>query len=242
MIPARMESSRLPGKPLVDICGIPMIEHVFRRCRMATLLDEVFVVTDSLEIRDAVLRRGGRALMTGRHHETGTDRLAEAALRVECDVIVNIQGDEALVRPDHIDAAVAGLLSDPSADAAILVNSFAKYNSPSDIKVVLDDFSRVMYFSRSDIPSGARTTHPEMLKAYHVVPFRKSFLLEFSSWDKGRLEQVEFIEFMRILEHGRKLKAIKVESAAVSVDTTDDLELVRSQMETDPIFSIYRSS
>ena len=218
-----------------------MIEHVYHRCAMASALDEVYVATDSPEIRQAVETGGGRVIMTRSEHETGTDRIAEAALGLDCDVVVNIQGDEALLRPEHIDAAVQGLLADPEADAAILVNSFHKYNSPSDIKVVMDEAGRVMYLSRSDIPSSARTSQPEMLKAYHIVPFRKSFLLEYAGWEKGRLERIEYNEYLRILERGRKIRAIKVDSSAVSVDTPDDLEFVRAQMPNDPYFARYRN-
>lgn len=239
LIPARLASSRLPRKALVDICGHPMINHVYHRCAMATSLDAVYVATDSPAIRQAVEAEGGRVVMTRGDHETGTDRIAEAARGLECDVVVNIQGDEALVRPEHIDAAVRGLLADPRADAAILVNSFRKYGSPSDIKVVIDQANRVLYASRSDIPSSSRTPEPEMLKAYHVVPFRKNFLLEFSGWEKGRLERIEFNEYLRIVERGRKLLAVRVDSSAVSVDTPQDLDLVREQMPRDPYFARY---
>lgn len=240
LIPARLPSSRLPRKALVDICGLPMIMHVYHRCMMAESLDEIYVATDSAEIRQAVEARGGRVIMTRGDHETGTDRIAEAALGLDCDVVVNIQGDEALVRPEHIDVAVKGLLADPQAEVVILVNSFRKYNSPADIKVVLDEAGRVMYLSRSDIPSGERTPRPEMLKAYHVLPFRKSFLLEYAGWGKGRLERIEYIEHLRILERGRKILAVKVDSSAVSVDTPEDLEFVRAAMPTDSCFARYR--
>lgn len=240
LIPARLPSSRLPRKALADICGLPMIEHVYRRCLMASALDEVYVATDSPEIRRAVEAGGGRVIMTRGDHETGTDRIAEAVLGLDCDIAVNIQGDEALLRPEHIDAAVKGLQADPQADAVILVNVFHTHDSPSDIKVVVDETNRVMYLSRSDIPSGARTPRPDMLKAYHVVPFRRSFLLEYASWEKGRLERIEYNEYLRILERGRKLLAVKVDSSAVSVDTPEDLERVRAQMPTDPYFARYR--
>lgn len=240
MIPVRIESSRLPRKALADICGMAMIEHVYRRCAMSSRLDAVYVVTDSTEIRGVIERAGGTVLMTRRNHETGTDRIAEAAQSIDCDIVVNIQGDEALVRPEHIDAAVDGFVADPVADAAMLVNSFSKYNSPSDIKVVVNDAGFVMYLSRSDIPSSARTSSAPMLKAYHILPFRKSFLLEFASWDKGTLEQIEFIEHMRILERGRRLRAIPIESSALSVDTPEDLAFVCGQMTNDPYYPHYR--
>lgn len=241
-IPSRLQSSRLPRKALADICGLPMIVHVYRRCLLAKSLDEVFVATDSPEIRAEVERYGGKVVMTRGDHETGTDRIAEAAQNIDCGIVVNVQGDEALLRPEHIDAVVAGLRQDPEAQVALLVNPYGKRGSPSDIKAVLDERGYVMYLSRSDIPSDARTPSAEMLKAYHIVPFRKAFLLEYSRWEKGRLERIEFNEYLRILERGRKIRAVRVDSSAISVDTPEDLEFVRKQMARDPLFASYKSS
>jgi 3-deoxy-manno-octulosonate cytidylyltransferase (CMP-KDO synthetase) len=216
-----------------------MVVHVFRRCELAESLDDVFVATDSDEIRAAVEQYGGKSIMTSNHHENGTERMAEAARKIEADIFVNVQGDEALVKPEHIDAAVNALIQDESINVAILVNEFSKRNSPSDIKTVLDEKNNVMYLSRSDIPSDARTKNPRLLKAYHILPFRKDFLLEYADWGKGCLEQIEFHEHLRILEKGYTIRAVKVDSSAISVDTSSDLETVRKTMETDDLFSIY---
>lgn len=240
VIPVRLESARLPAKALADICGLPMVVHVMRRCRYAETLDDVVVATDSEEIRDVVEASGGRVVMTRPDHENGTERIAEAALSIEAEIIVNVFGDEALVNPASIDAVVGALVEDPSLGVGILVNPFEKRGSPSDIKVVLNDADEVMYLSRSDIPSSARTPGAPMLKAYHIVPFRRSFLLEYATWPAGRLETVEFHEHLRILERGHRMKAVRVESSAVSVDTPEDLEFVRAQMADDPLFPLYR--
>lgn len=239
LIPARLQSSRLPNKALADIRGLPMIVHVYKRCQLAQRLDDVYVATDSTEIRDVVLSYGGKVIMTGSHHETGTDRIAEAARNMDAEIVVNVQGDEALVNPHYIDRAVSALQDDPAVNVAILVNPFTKRNSPSDIKVVLDEAGDVMYFSRADIPSDARTPAPPLLKAYHIVPFRRKFLLQFTDWDKGVLERIEFNEYLRILEKGYRIRAVKVESDAVSVDTPEDLAYVRTKMESDPFFPLY---
>lgn len=239
LIPVRLESSRLPRKALADICGLPMIIHVVKRCLMARNLDEVYVATDSEEVREVVQAHGGKVLMTRSDHETGTDRIAEAAALLDADIVVNIQGDEALVNPNYVDKVVEALYSDPSVDVAILVNPYEKRNSPGDIKVVLNEHSDVMYLSREDIPSAARTATPPMLKAYHIVPFRRPFLLQYAEWEKGRLEQIEFNEYLRILEKGYRIRAVHVESDAISVDTATDLEFVRTKMPTDPFFSKY---
>ena len=239
IIPARLESSRLPGKALLDICGLPMIVHVFKRCEFAQSLDEVFVATDNDEICQVVEQYGGKVIMTSSHHENGTERIVEAAKNIDADIVVNVQGDEALVNPAHIDAAVNALIKDQNVNVAILVNEFSKRNSPSDIKTVLDEENNVMYLSRSDIPSDARTKNTPMLKAYHILPFRKEFLLKYASWGKGYLEQIEYHEHLRILEKGYKIRAVHVESSAISVDTEEDLKFVRNAMITDPLFQQY---
>jgi len=239
IIPARLESSRLPNKVLVDILGLPMIVHVFKRCLLAKSLDSVYVATDNIKIKEVVESYGGKVIMTSAAHQTGTDRIAEAAQDIDADIIVNVQGDEALVNPEYIDKAVDSLVNSFRADVAILVNPFNKKNSPSDIKVVLNEYDEIMYLSRTDIPSNARTDSPQMLKAYHIVPFRKDFLLQYAKWGKTELEQIEFNEYLRILEKSYKIQAVHVESDAVSVDTEQDLELVRSMMKMDKTAQLY---
>lgn len=239
ILPARIESSRLPRKALLDICGLPMIVHVYRRCLLARNLDEVYVATDSFEIKDTVEKYGGKVIMTSPDHQTGTDRIAEAAKDIKAEIIVNVQGDEALVNPLYIDKVVAELQNNSDINVGILVNPYSKKNSPSDIKVVLDKNNDVLYVSRSDIPSNSRFENPSMLKAYHIVPFRKKFLLLFTQLEKGILEVIEYNEYLRIIEHGFKIRAVHVESDAVSVDTIEDLEYVRTLMPKDVWFSQY---
>ena len=239
IIPARLESSRLPGKALLDICGLPMIVHVYKRCLLAKTLDKVYVATDNIEIKNCIKKYGGNVIMTSSLHETGTDRIAEAAQNINAEIIVNIQGDEALVNPLYIDKVVDELIINPDINAAMLVNPFNKKNSPSDIKVVLDNNNNVLYLSRSDIPSASRDNNSLLLKAYHIIPFRKNFLLKFANLPKGKLEKIEFNEYIRILEHGYKIRAVHVESDAVSVDTSEDLDYVRSKMPKDKWFHKY---
>ena len=239
IIPARLESSRLPNKVLADILGLPMIVHVFKRCSLAKSLDAVYVATDNNKIRKVVEQYGGEVIMTSAEHQTGTDRIAEAAQDIDADIVVNVQGDEALVNPEYIDKAVDSLVNSSGADVAILVNPFNKRNSPSDIKAVLNEHDEIMYLSRADIPSDARVNNPQMIKAYHIVPLRKDFLLKYAKWEKTELEQIEFNEYLRILEKGYKIQAVRVESDAVSVDTEQDLEFVRGKMKTDKVSQLY---
>ena len=240
ILPARLESSRLPRKALKDICGLPMIVHVYKRCLLSKKLDEVYVATDSFEIKEVVEKYGGKVIMTSSKHETGTDRIAEAALELDAEIIVNIQGDEALANPKYIDRVTNELIENPDINVGILVNSFSKKDSPSDIKVVLNKNNDVMYLSRSDIPSHSRSNNDSMLKAYHIVPLRKKFLLEFTQWEKGSLEKIESNEYLRILENGERIRAVHVESDAISVDTSEDLQYVREMMPYDFWFPQYK--
>ncbi|MBT5399814.1 3-deoxy-manno-octulosonate cytidylyltransferase [bacterium] len=241
IIPSRLESSRLPGKALLDICGLPMIIHVYKRCLLAKELDEVYVATDNKKIKNIVEGYGGKVIMTSPLHQTGTDRVAEAARAIKADIIVNVQGDEALLNPSYIDKAVTPLYNNPEINVSILVNKFSDKNSISDIKVVLNEKDEVMYFSRADIPSYARDENHSMLKAYHIVPFKRDFLLRYSCWDKSYLEQLEYNEYLRILEKGYKIKAVHVDSDAISVDTQNDLEIVCEKMKNDHYFSLYKN-
>jgi 3-deoxy-manno-octulosonate cytidylyltransferase (CMP-KDO synthetase) len=235
MIPARLESSRLPEKALIDIGGLPMVVHTFKRATFAANLDEVYVATDSDRIRQVVEEHGGNVLMTAKHHKTGSDRLAEACRTVECDIVVNIQGDEPLVRPDHIDAIVEPLIKDPSLLISVGVTPYTKKNSTSDIKAVLDLEGNIMYCSRTDLPSDARTPVDRMLKMSFIVPFRKHFLLQYASWEPTPLERIEYNEYLRVLEHGVKLRGVFVDDAKISVDTREDLAEVRDLMEKDTL-------
>lgn len=235
MIPARLQSSRLPEKALIDIGGLPMVVHTCKRAQLAKSLDEVYLVTDNEIIKQVGDSHGIKVFMTGTHHKSGSDRLAEACTFVDCDIVVNVQGDEPLVDPDHIDAIVAPLMDDPAIQISVGVTPYNKKNSHSDIKAVLDLEGNIMYCSRNDLPSDARSPVNEMLKMCFIVPFRKEFLLTYSRWEPTPLEIIEFNEYLRVLEHGIKIRAVPISEAKISVDTYDDLETVRRLMSQDKI-------
>ncbi|MFN3917689.1 MAG: 3-deoxy-manno-octulosonate cytidylyltransferase [Flavobacteriales bacterium] len=238
IIPSRLKSTRVPDKPLVDILGIPMIVHVYKRASLSSILDEVIVATDSKEIQSVVHRYRGKAVLTSDKHLNGTERIAEVAASMEADVFVLINGDEALLNPEHVKDSVDTLLHS-DADSSILVLDFYKKNSPGDFKVVLNAQSEVMYISRNDIPSDARNEVKSMLKAYHVLSFRKEFLMKYATMEKSPMEKIEDHEHLRIIENGFKLKAKKVESSSISVDTPDDLAYVRRVMPDDLFYLKY---
>ena len=235
MVPARLQSSRLPEKALIDLLGLPMVVHTCKRAELSRKLDAVYLVTDSERIRQAGEAHGIRVIMTGSHHPSGSDRLAEAAQYVDCDIIVNVQGDEPLVDPEHIDAIVTPLLNEPACQIAVGVTPFTKKNSFSDIKAVLDLRGDIMYCSRNDLPSDSRTPVNEMLKMCFIVPFRKEFLLRYAAWAPTPLETIEYNEYLRILEHGVKMRAVRVGDAKISVDTPADLEEVLQLIQADQI-------
>ena len=235
MIPARMQSSRLPDKAMVDIMGLPMIVHTCKRTQFARKLDDVYLATDSDIIRTVCEEHDIKVIMTGSHHPTGSDRLAEAAQTIDSDIIINVQGDEALVDPDHIDRIVQALIDNPDVEVSLGFTEYTKKNSASDIKAVLDLRGNVMYCSRTDLPSDTRTPVEIMKKLVFLVAFRTPFLLKYASWEPTPLETIEFNEYLRILEHGYKMMAVHTPGAKISVDTPGDLEYIRGLMETDQL-------
>jgi 3-deoxy-manno-octulosonate cytidylyltransferase (CMP-KDO synthetase) len=239
MIPVRLESSRLPEKALCDILGLPMVIHTLKRTQMAKTLDEVYVVTDSEVIKALVESHQGQVIMTSKVHQTGSDRLAEAAEHIEANIVVNIQGDEALVDPNHIDAGVKGLINS-KAKVSILLTQFSKKQSYGDIKAVVNLKNEIMYLSRNDIPSESRSPIEYSLKAYHVVSFRKDFLIKYAKLKQTPLEKIEYNEYLRVLENGYTIQGVIVESDTVSVDTDEDLKCVRKLMSADELFEVYK--
>lgn len=239
LIPSRLKSSRLENKALLDIHGLPMVVHVYRRALLSPVVEDVWVATDSRKILEAVEQHGGKALMTSESHLNGTERLAEAAEQIECDYVVLVNGDEALLNPEYIEVSVNALL-ESGADASILVNKFTRTDSPSDFKVVLNLAGDVMYISRGDIPCDARNPVSYRLKAYHLMTFKKEFLSVYAALEPSPMERIEDHEHLRIIENGYRIRAAMVDSTAVSVDTPADLDYVRDMMAEDRFFIQYR--
>ena len=235
IIPARYMSTRFPGKPLMDIEGLPMIIHTLKRTQLCKDLDDVIVATDTKEIFDVVESYGGKAVMTSEKHKTGTDRIAEAAKQISCDIVVNVQGDEPLVNPEHISMAIDPLLEDFSINVSTLLCKTSSYHDNTECKVVLDRYNNILYMGREDIPSRTFEMTVYLNKLYCILPFKKDFLLKFSLWEQTPLELIEHIEYLRILENGYKMRGVIVDSVAESVDTPENLELVRKLMKKDRI-------
>lgn len=246
IIPARMGSSRFPGKPMADICGMPMIGHVYKRVKMSTLLNEVYVATCDKEIYDYVESIGGKAVMTSDCHERCSDRCAEAMLKIEektgakCDIMVMVQGDEPLTFPQMIDEAVAPMIADKTILITNLVadiNSLEEFENPNEVKVVMDKFSNAIYFSREPIPSRKKgVLDVPMKKQVCVIPFTRDFLLQYNTMEPTPLEIIESVDMMRIIENGLKVKMVPTTYTTKAVDTKEDLEKVNAMMKKDTLF------
>jgi 3-deoxy-manno-octulosonate cytidylyltransferase (CMP-KDO synthetase) len=245
IIPARYGSTRLPGKPLSDIHGKPMIQHVHERTRRARSLDRVMVATDDERIARAVRAFGGEAVMTSRVHATGTDRLAEAAARIDATLVVNVQGDEPMLDPEGIDAAVAALAADetlPMSTLSLPLTDPEEMLAPSVVKVVTDARGDALYFSRSPIPharlaaaSGLGAAAAEAVarglarKHVGLYVYRREALLRVAALPPSPLEQAEGLEQLRALENGIRIRVVERDgTSGVAVDTPQDLERVRA--------------
>jgi 3-deoxy-manno-octulosonate cytidylyltransferase (CMP-KDO synthetase) len=232
VIPARFASSRFPGKALVDIDGHPMIAHVYRRVQLCAAVARVIVATDDLRIADAVRRFGGEVRLTRDDHQSGTDRLAEVAASLDCDVIVNVQGDEPLIDPGAIAEAVAPFADDPSLPMTTLyrrIENPAELANPHVVKLVTDRAGYALYFSRAPIPymRDPRGGWPPLYRHIGLYAYRRSTLLVLAALDPTPLERAESLEQLRALEHGIRIKAVETAYDSISVDTPEDLEQVR---------------
>ncbi len=249
IIPARMGSSRFPGKPLKEINGIPMIGHVYYRTRMCSDLSETYVATCDAEIFDYIESIGGKAVMTANTHERCTDRTAEAMLKIEnqtgkkIDVVVMVQGDEPMVQPQMISDAIGPMLE--NSDLALVnlmapLRSRKEHDDPNEVKVVVDLQNYALYFSREPIPSwkmGAKNV--SMFKQVCIMPFKRDFLIKFNEMTPTPLEVAESVDMLRVLEHGYRLKMVPSDVITYSVDTKQDLEVVQKLMLDDPLVQKY---
>jgi 3-deoxy-manno-octulosonate cytidylyltransferase (CMP-KDO synthetase) len=231
VIPARFASSRYPGKALATLAGKPMIEHVWERANMSRYLSDVLVATDDERIANAVHKFGGRVRMTRADHPTGTDRLAEIASSEDAALYVNIQGDEPLIDPEAIDAAILTVHGDDAVDMGTLKKQIA---DPTDIvntnvvKVVTNLLGDAIYFSRCPIPyeRDGQTGVPVYFKHIGLYVYRREFLLRYPDLAVGPLEQAERLEQLRALENGYRIRVAATDYESLGVDTPEDLERV----------------
>jgi 3-deoxy-manno-octulosonate cytidylyltransferase (CMP-KDO synthetase) len=233
VIPARYASTRFPGKPLADVAGRPMIEHVYRRAAAARNVDAVIVATDDRRIADAVTRFGGDVRLTSADHLTGTDRLAEVASDLDCDLVVNVQGDEPMIEPDAIDAAIEPFRDDLALRMSTVCTRLPhgtaqRIDDPNVVKVVTDRRGFALYFSRSPIPHrrGPLDAGAGPFKHLGLYVYRREFLLQIAALAPTPLERSESLEQLRVLENGFAIRVVETKHDSIGVDTPEDLDHV----------------
>jgi 3-deoxy-manno-octulosonate cytidylyltransferase (CMP-KDO synthetase) len=227
VIPARYDSSRLPGKALAEIGGVPMIVRVWRQARRARSLERVIVATDDERIAQAVRAAGGEAEMTASTHQSGTDRIAEVAVRIAAEIYLNVQGDQPFIAPEDLDALVAPMRAEPALAMATLATPITdreEWYNPNKVKVVCDARGDAIYFSRSPIPFARDGGVPAVARRHiGVYGYRRDFLLRFAALEPGVLEQIEKLEQLRALERGYRIRVVASVAPSLEVDTPDDL-------------------
>lgn len=249
IIPARMGSSRYPGKPLADILGMPMLGHVALRTAMSSRLSATYIATCDQEIMDFAKSIGIPAIMTADTHNRCTDRTAEAVLKIEresgkkVDIVVMVQGDEPMTTPEMIDAAVEPMLDDSSVNVVNLmadIPSVEDFENPNEVKVVVNLKNEALYFSREPVPSRKKGMDKvPMKKQVCIIPFRRDYLMHYNDLPETPLEIIESVDMMRILEHGDKVHMVQTDARTLSVDTPEDRVAVENQMRGDPLLKQY---
>ena len=249
IIPARMGSSRYPGKPLADILGMPMLGHVALRTAMSSRLSATYIATCDQEIMDFAKSIGIPAIMTADTHNRCTDRTAEAVLKIEresgkkVDIVVMVQGDEPMTTPEMIDAAVEPMLDDSSVNVVNLmadIPSVEDFENPNEVKVVVNLKNEALYFSREPVPSRKKGMDKvPMKKQVCIIPFRRDYLMHYNDLPETPLEIIESVDMMRILEHGDKVHMVQTDARTLSVDTPEDRVAVENQMRGDPLLKLY---
>ena len=233
VIPARYASTRFPAKLMQDLCGKTVILRTYEATVLTNLFDDVFVVTDSELIYKEIINNNGKAIMSIKEHESGSDRIAEAIANIDCDIVVNVQGDEPFVNAKPLKSLLEVFKTDDDkkVDLASLMREISNYdeiNNPNNVKVITDQFGFALYFSRSVIPF-AREINVGVKYMQHIgiYAFRKKALLDFYSLPMKPLEASEKLEQLRYLEFGKKIKMLETNHIGIGIDTIEDLEKAR---------------
>lgn len=229
VIPARMGSTRFPGKPLCDLLGKPMVQWVVEACQEADVTDQIYVATPDQEIVDACESFGAKAILTGHHHITGTDRIGEVAQKVAADAYINVQGDEPLIHPITVRAAAGPLVNDPSVQLTSVYNfcTEEEFDNPAVVKVVTDANNDAVYFSRYAIPFARNPRVEKVKKHVGIYGYRREPLLAFSGWAMPPSEVAESLEQLRFLHNGYRMRMAEGPGTDLAVDTPEQAEQVR---------------
>ncbi|RCW45020.1 3-deoxy-manno-octulosonate cytidylyltransferase [Halanaerobium sp. MA284_MarDTE_T2] len=229
VIPARYGSTRFPGKALAEINGVPMIVRVIEQVKKAKKIDRVITATDDMRIKEAVEAAGGEAVMTSSEHRSGTDRIAEAAENLTEDLIVNVQGDEPLIKPEMIASALAPFLQEEDLQISTLKIKMNRdeAENPDIVKVICDKNDNALYFSRSPIPY-LQAGEADYFQHVGLYVYRRDFLLKYSQMEASPLEKAESLEQLRVLENGYRIKVIEIEGKLIGVDRKEDIKKVEA--------------
>jgi len=250
IIPARLGASRFPGKPMAKMMGIPMVGHCYYRSKFAEGVDEVYVATCDQEIVDYIQSIGGKAVMTSTAHTRASTRTAEALEHIEADtgkqidLVVMVQGDEPLITPESISETLRHF-SDSSVNIVNIMSRFRTlkaFEDKNNVKVVIDENSDALYFSREPIPSPWKgwDKDPRLMQT-GIIAFRRDVLHHFNSMDETMLEQIESVDMNRVLETGGKIRMVLTDSLTIGVDTPDELLQAERLLKDDPVFRLYVS-
>ena len=238
IIPARLSSSRLPGKVLLDLKGKSVVQRVYEQVKKTNLIDEVYIATDSLEVQKECQKFTNNVILTSDHHESGTDRIAEAIEKIECDMVINVQGDEPFIEPELIDKFVK-TFEEEKFDMASAMHRLVlveELKNPNVVKVIINKKNEAIYFSRSIIPHhrdewdtllNHHVKIPQSLNFYRhlgIYAYSKEFLLEYSKMEMTYLERLEKLEQLRVIENGYKIKMIETNYESIGIDTQSDYE------------------
>ena len=242
LIPTRLNSTRLPLKSLLPINGIPMIIHVYKRAKLAKKLDDLIICCDDKKIISVAKQYNAKAILTSKHHTNGTERIAEVCskLKTKYDIIVDIQGDEPLISPYHIDQVVDYHLKHQNSDIILPSLKIKPVNSTNIVKIVKDKFENVLYLSRAKIPYEFKSNIKFLYKHLYIISFKTEALKRYSSHKKTYLEKIEDIELLRALEIGLKMKSINLKGDSFSVDVLEDYQKATEYMKNDKFFKLYK--
>ena len=245
MIPARMASTRYPGKPIIDICGMTMIEHVWQRVKLNNRISGAYIVTCDAEIKEAAEQFGASVIMTLPTHPRGTDRVAEGCIKLlerkePFDVAINVQGDEPLLNPKTLDLLIDPFLSEKDLQVVNLIEDLEgeeEINSRNNVKVVFDRLGNAMYFSRLAIPAGVNGKHYKQLGVYG---FSREAILKFAQMKETPLEIAESDDMLRFVENGIPVRVVLSPHKTEGIDTPADHKIVIEMMKHDEIFKLYK--
>jgi len=239
IIPARLSSSRLPRKVLLDLGGKSVVQRVYEQVKKAKNIDDVYIATDSIEVRDVCTKFTENIILTSKDHESGTDRIAEAVKQIECDVVINVQGDEPFIEPKLIDELALIFEQDNDVNMASAMHKIALVDdlkNPNVVKVILNKNNEAIYFSRSIIPHhrdewdtllNHHTTIPSSLHFYRhlgIYAYTKTFLLQYAQMEMTYLERLEKLEQLRVIENGYKIRMVETAYESIGIDTQTDYE------------------